>query len=175
MTEKAPQSEQQDKTFKAEWQATTKKCYLISSSLFFRSCLLPCKFIHLMSWLNMSFYLLPSSLDERTNFFLSSTFSSPPLRRQKPNIAYFCLGNWLLDLSYFLCFCKSKLIAQMFFTITNEKRIFFVCMLFYALFLPSASAPFVFSECDLIKFLILSLSAASWESWNWLFYCYHYY
>lgn len=68
--------------------------------------------------------------------FLSSTFSSPPLRRQKPNIAYFCLGNWLLDLSYFLCFCKSKLIAQMFFTINNEKRIFlFACFFMLSSFL----------------------------------------
>lgn len=112
------------------------------SLLLFHSFLLPCKFIHLMSWLSMSFYLLPSSLDERTegkkNFFFSSTFSSPPLRRQKPNIAFFWATDcWIWVI--FLCFCKSKLIAQMLFTINNEKRIFF-CVHAFLCSLPSLSA-----------------------------------
>lgn len=59
-------------------------------------------------------------------------FSSPPLRRQKPNIAFFWATDcWIWVI--FLCFCKSKLIAQMLFTINNEKRIFFLCACFFML------------------------------------------
>lgn len=112
------------------------------SLLLFRSFLLPCKFIHLMSWLSMSFYLLPSSLDERTegkkNFFFHQHFQVLPFDVRNQISHFFgqlTVGSEL----FFLCFCKSKLIAQMLFTINNEKRIFFVCMLFLCS-LPSLSA-----------------------------------
>jgi hypothetical protein len=69
-------------------------------------------------------------MNER-NFFYHQRFSSPPLRRQKPNIAFFRATDcWIWVI--FLCFCKSKLIAQMFSTINNEKRIF-LCACFFML------------------------------------------